>query len=108
MKRSIVLISVVWLYLGGAALAAESSAAKSESSSSKSDEPSKELREKMAVNHEKLAQCLRSEKPFRECREEMHEQCHDMKDDGACPMMEKMGKGMMHKHKKDNSKKENL
>ncbi len=36
---------------------------------------SKEDREKLAVLHEKMAACLRSQKMMRECAEEMHAGC---------------------------------
>jgi len=58
---------------------------------------SKEQREKMAVAHEKMANCLRSEKVFAECREEMMQSCQKDMGGESCPMWEKMrGKrGMM-------------
>ncbi|MGZ3721503.1 MAG: hypothetical protein ACXVA9_01150 [Bdellovibrionales bacterium] len=48
----------------------------------------KEEREKMAANMDKMAACLRSDKPVDECHEEMHA---GMKD-GSCPMMGEHGK----------------
>lgn len=48
-------------------------------------EISKEERERMAVHHEKMAACLRSEKSVQACHEEMREACHSEKD--SCPMM---------------------
>jgi hypothetical protein len=53
--------------------------------------PSKEMREKMAAIHEKMAACLRSERTFAECREEMQQNCSDMMGEQGCPMM---GMGM--------------
>ncbi len=38
-------------------------------------DPTPEQRKVMADSHEKMAQCLRSDKPFKDCREEMHQQC---------------------------------
>lgn len=49
--------------------------------------PSRELREKMAAAHEKMAQCLRSERDIAECRKEMRAACGYMGRDG-CPWME--------------------
>lgn len=54
--------------------------------------PSKAMREQMATVHEKMALCLRSDKSFAECRDEMQKNCQDM-DEHACPMMG-MGRGM--------------
>lgn len=48
-------------------------------------------REEMAVAHEKMAACLRSDKPLSDCHKEMMKSCKGMK--GGCPMM-----GMKHKH----------
>lgn len=55
--------------------------------------PSKEMREKMAVVHEKMSACLRSEKPFADCRSEMQQNCQTMMGQQGCPMMG-MGTGM--------------
>lgn len=69
----------------GAAFAAEEPAAPM---------PSKEMRDKMAAAHEKMAACLRSDKPFADCRSEMQHSCKTMMGEEGCPMM---GMGM-HKH----------
>jgi len=50
--------------------------------------PSKEMREKMASLHEKIAACLRSTKSFDECREEMRSGCQQMMGGQGCQMME--------------------
>ncbi len=55
--------------------------------------PSKEMREQMAAVHEKLAACLRSDKAFASCRDEMRKNCQEMMGEQACPMMG-MGMGM--------------
>lgn len=47
-----------------------------------------EERTKMAEMHEKMALCLRSSKPLKECKKEMKKAMHE---DG-CPMMEKREK----------------
>lgn len=67
----------------GTAVAAETPAAASP--------PSKEMREKMAAIHEKMAACLRSDKAFSECQREMHQRCSETMGEQGCPMM---GKGM--------------
>ena len=48
--------------------------------------PSKEMREKMAAAHEKMAVCLRSSRDIAECRTEMRKSCQAMGEHG-CPMM---------------------
>ena len=53
-------------------------------------EPSKEAREKMAVMHEKMAACLRSDKSIADCRNEMRAYCQQM-GPGGCPMGPGMG-----------------
>lgn len=55
--------------------------------------PTKEMREKMAVLHEQMAACLRSDKSLSECRAEMQKSCHEMMGSRGCAMM--MGRGGM-------------
>lgn len=54
-------------------------------------EPSKEMRAKMASAHERMAACLRSERPMAECRSDMMKSCHEVMGERGCPMM---GMGM--------------
>jgi hypothetical protein len=54
--------------------------------------PSAEQRQKMAEVHQRMADCLKSERPMSECRSEMMKGCEGMGRD-ACPMMG-MGRGM--------------
>jgi hypothetical protein len=49
--------------------------------------PTKETREKMAVLHEQMAACLRSDKPFTECRAQMMQGCRTTPGAQGCPMM---------------------
>jgi hypothetical protein len=60
---------------------------------------SPEVRQQMAAVHEKMAQCLRSERPMAECRAEMVSSCQQMMGASGCPMMGSgaggMGPGMM-------------
>lgn len=51
----------------------------------------KEQREKMATIHEKIAACLRSDKPIADCHKEAMQSCHEMMGTEGCPMM---GSGM--------------
>ena len=58
--------------------------------------PSKEMRAKMATLHEQMAACLRSDKPFDECRTEMMKGCQSIMGAHGCPMMGMGGmQGMM-------------
>lgn len=58
----------------------------------------KETREKMAVLHEQMATCLRSDKSLADCRAEMMKGCKESMGDQGCPMMG-MGRGMgKHSH----------
>lgn len=57
-------------------------------------EPSKEMRAKMATLHEQMAVCLRSDKPFSDCRSELMKGCQQLMGEHGCPMM---GMGM-HNH----------
>lgn len=45
-----------------------------------------EQREKMAVAHEKMAACLRSERPVSECHDELWKSCDATMGVGKCPM----------------------
>lgn len=49
--------------------------------------PTREMRNQMAAMHDKVAACLRSDRPFAECRSEMMEGCHSIGTHG-CPMMD--------------------
>ncbi len=97
MKNLIVLVSLVLSCMGNSVFAADSQSSKKDSSI-KMSAPTPEMREKMAVGHEKMAACLRSEKDIKDCHKEMRKQCKDTMGD-KCPMMGMMGKGMMKHHK---------
>jgi hypothetical protein len=64
-------------------------------------EPTADQRQKMAEIHQKMADCLRSDRPLAECRSEMAKACHDTLGASGCPMMGTgpggMGPGMMGK-----------
>jgi hypothetical protein len=49
--------------------------------------PSKQMREKMATMHERMAGCLRSDKAVATCHDEMAKACHEMMGEKGCPMM---------------------
>jgi hypothetical protein len=48
-----------------------------------------EQRTKMAEAHEKMAACLRSDRPLSECHEEMMKSCQETMGAANCPMMGK-------------------
>lgn len=49
--------------------------------------PSKAQREQMALLHEKMAACLRSDKDLAACHDEMRGNCRTMMGEQGCPMM---------------------
>jgi len=67
-KQARVAITAALLTFGSAATYAAAPAADS-------SEPSQQTREKIAVLHEQLAACLRSDRPVSECRSEMVTNC---------------------------------
>jgi len=90
-SRWCALIAAFALVSASAALAADPEAAPPSA-------PTAETRDQMAAVHQKMAECLRSERPLAECRAEMMKSCHDMKGEGACPRRGPrggMGPGMM-------------
>ena len=46
----------------------------------------KQLREQMASAHEKMAACLRSDRPLAECRSELMRACQKIRDGHDCGM----------------------
>jgi hypothetical protein len=60
-------------------------------------DPSPEQRHQMAEIHQRMADCLNSERPMTECRGEMQKSCQETMGAGGCSMMDgHMGAGMMH------------
>ena len=76
--------------LGSSAFGAES--ASKSVDAKKPPEFTTEQRHKMADLHNKMALCLRSDRPMLECRQEMMTGCKDTMGKDGCPMMG----GMMH------------
>jgi hypothetical protein len=56
-------------------------------------EPSPEVRQQMAAVHQKMADCLRFDRPIAECKAEM-KKSHEMMGERGCPMMGSTGGGM--------------
>jgi hypothetical protein len=87
-----VVLSLVFIL--NSAVAAE---APMNSSGAKGQSPiSVEQRQKMAGLHEKMAVCLRSDRPLPECREEMMKGCKEGMGGESCPMMGGKGHHGMH------------
>ena len=59
--------------------------------------PTAAEREQMAAAHQKMADCLKSDRPMSECKSEMMKSAHGMKGDMGCPMMESGHHGGMMK-----------
>ena len=77
--------------LGGAAFAGDATG-----KAGKMPEMTTEQRGKMADVHEKMAACLRSDRPVATCHDEMKTSCQDVMGANGCPMMGGMG-GMKHR-----------
>jgi hypothetical protein len=92
MKTQLYMLASFMFLLGSSAFA-QDQPEKTQRQSSK--QPTPEMRQKMAAAHDKMATCLRSDRPVKECREEMMESCHKMMGKDGCPMMD----GMMHSHR---------
>ena len=89
---------IALLMCAAAALANSALAAEAK----KAPEITSEQRQKMAGIHDKMASCLRSERPVSECHEEMKKGCGDTMGKDGCPMMGgKMGHGKHHHHDED-------
>jgi hypothetical protein len=74
-----ILLVSIWMTGASALFAAEPPATP--------PQPSKEQRGRMAAVHEKMAACLRSDKEFSVCRDEMLKSW-EMSGDHGCPMMD--------------------
>jgi hypothetical protein len=87
------IFAALLLVVAGSALAAEPA----------TNAPSKEMREKMAAVHQKMADCLRSDKAVAECHSEMQKSCTTMMGEEGCPMMgQMMGTGMKNRMRQGN------
>ncbi|MEO5968404.1 MAG: hypothetical protein ABIQ95_00630 [Bdellovibrionia bacterium] len=103
MKKITFLVCMIGA-IGTSALRAESENKPVESK--KASKVSTEQRQKMAERHEKMASCLRSERPMSECHQEMMKDCKNMMGEGGCPMMDQRKGHEMHNmmDKKDSVK----
>jgi hypothetical protein len=80
-------ISLAFILSGASGFAAET-----EKKPEDKHSMTQEKRNQMADSMEKMAACMRSDKPMETCHDEMRQRCQDSED--SCPMMGKMGKGM--------------
>lgn len=85
MKRIGLLLGIVAM-LGGSALAQDKGA-----TPAKAPQVTPEQRSKMADLHEKMAACLRSDRPLAECHDEIMKTCQETMGASNCPMMGAMG-----------------
>ena len=96
--------SLLYGMIAALALVQASAALSAEPAKAAPADPTPEARQQMAAVHQKMADCLRSERPFAECRSEMMTSCKDMMGASGCPMMGSgpggmgpgTGHGMMH------------
>lgn len=84
-KKSVLLVAGLLLSVNGAQGA--------ETAATSDAEPTREQRQQMAKLHEQMAVCLRSDKSFPECRNQMRAACQSTMGAQGCPMMG-MGQGM--------------
>jgi len=94
MKNLIVIGTLFTALLGGVSFAAETQKT-TKAPKNAAAEMTKEQKENMATMHEKMAECLRSNKSMSECRTEMRGQCQTMMGGDGCPMMMDHMRGMM-------------
>jgi len=97
MKTAMMSLVVLFSLLSASAFSQENAKANA------SKGPTKEQREAMALNHEKMAACLRSDKDILSCHKEMRESCMKSGEEN-CPGMG-MGMGMGGKGKMRGMKK---
>ncbi len=96
MKMTLATVLVFTFSMVTAAFAAEKTKAPPQKPST---QVTVEQRKNMASAHEKMAECLRSDKTIESCQKDMMQSCHEMMGKDGCPMMGQMGKmhGMMGK-----------
>ena len=88
------LIACIVLFSSGAALGAD----EGKSAPAGPVAPTPAARQQMAAIHEKMAACLRSDRPIADCRAEMLATCQATMGQTGCPMLGaggRMGRGMM-------------
>lgn len=86
-KRSFVWIVAIALAAGGAGA--------QDAAKPAPGEPTAAQRHQMAEIHQKMADCLASERPIGECRTQMQADCQQAMGAQGCPMLMGAGHGMM-------------
>lgn len=84
MKKSIILAAMITMALLSKATFAEDK--------KKAMAMTPEQRQSMATAHDKMANCLRSEKTVEDCKKDMMESCEEAMGKDGCYMMGKKGK----------------
>ena len=87
-----------YAWIAGIALVSSSVALGADPSTNAQSVPTPAARQQMAAVHEKMAACLRTDRPISECRAEMLKTCQDTMGQTGCPLMGaggRMGPGMM-------------
>jgi len=79
---------------GGFMVAAATMVAAADAQQGGPPELSPASRQKLADVHDRMAACLRSDKPIAQCRSEMLKNCQEMMGKEGCPMMGPGGGGM--------------
>ena len=87
MKNIILVGTLLAALTSGNAFAEETKPSTKNNKKATSTQMTPEQRQKMASMHEKMALCLRSDKPMNECRAEMKSGCKEMMGKEGCPMM---------------------
>lgn len=98
--KKLALLACILAILGNVAMADDSMSKSSEAKGPMKDtrKLTTEQRKTMAGLHEKMATCLRSDRPMSECHQEMMKGCKDTMGKDGCPMMGgRMGHGMHHR-----------
>ncbi len=90
MQHFITAVAFTSLALGSLGVAFGAEKTKASPGKTAAMELTTEQRQNMATAHEKMATCLRSDKPFGDCRMEMMKTCEDMMGKEGCSMMHEM------------------
>ena len=100
MKNIVTLLCVLGM---SSQVALADTAGNKKASSMKMPTMTAEQRQKMADAHDKMAACLRSDKPLGDCREEMMKACKEGMGKDGCPMMGQRGMHQGHMMHSDES-----
>lgn len=96
MKKMMIAILVCGFMSGGAVAQDAKTAMSAKTNKKALTQVTPEQRGKMASMHEKMAGCLRSDKPLSNCHSEMQSSCREMMGSEGCSMGGQMGGMMQH------------